>query len=164
MCCLDCSVSLLLFSNIWKFIYLAELSIQKNLKQTNKQKKKTKNNKKQSKKTTLSSGRQNFIVFFCVCLLPGKRKNKEIGWRAEDPESWELWVQIGHRLPAPKRLNVVLKAKASCGWACGWKGTLANLRVLFVYLFMKESMLWIDIPSFCLQLFFFYFQCTLSFG
>lgn len=27
--CLDCSVSLLLFSNIWKFIYLAELSIQK---------------------------------------------------------------------------------------------------------------------------------------
>lgn len=27
--CLDCSVSLLLFSNIWKFICLAELSIQK---------------------------------------------------------------------------------------------------------------------------------------
>lgn len=32
MFCLDCSVSLLLFSNIWEFIYLAEVSIQKKKK------------------------------------------------------------------------------------------------------------------------------------
>lgn len=33
--CLDCSVSILLFSDIWKFIYLTELSIQKNTHKKN---------------------------------------------------------------------------------------------------------------------------------
>lgn len=74
VCCLDCSVSLLLFPNIWKFIYLAELSIQKK-----------KTNSAQVDRTLLFSS-------MCACYLGrGKcAKEKEMKWRAEDPESWEL--------------------------------------------------------------------------
>lgn len=73
VCCLDCSVSLLLFLSIWMFIYLAELSIQK------------KPNSAQVDRTLLFSS-------MCACYLGrGKcAKEKEIRWRAEDPESWEL--------------------------------------------------------------------------
>lgn len=72
VCCLDCSVFLLLFSNIWKFIYLAELSIQK--------------------KPTNSAQVDRTLLFpsMCACYLGREKCAKEKGWRADDPESWEL--------------------------------------------------------------------------
>lgn len=80
VCCLDCSVSLLLFSNIWKFIYLAELSIQKNPKQTkNKKKKGKKKNQqktKQKKPPSAQVDRTSLFSSVCACYL-GREKIKK---------------------------------------------------------------------------------------
>lgn len=69
-------------SDIWKFIYLAELSVQKK-KKTNK-----------TKQTKPQLRWMNFIGLFYLCLLPGERKmcnRKELGRGAEGAGSWEFF-------------------------------------------------------------------------